>query len=319
LDDLVDPRRDASVYGLRLPTLRGVLSDEGSSRRGSPQFLTPTGASRPTTETFSGIAPQRQQLQSEEGDIQAQEQGLDTRRAVVSQGSLQGSPQGSNTEHFELSPEKAGQKNIGTDDDPIFVKHDHVPDEKIVDFYNEHAANETGKKAIIQHLKQSKSDLRHIAFHIKQPEDVKRDVSVNFSEYDSTKIACFLYASFIFKYMNRDYDDIKDVDALVRDVLEYLFSKEHIDWLKNVFSIMSGSIDKSEIMEKIFKRMWNDEIDMGVIGLFGEFEAPSEGKPTHTKGISPEEGEEEEDKEVDEEVEPSKEEGEEGDEEDARS
>ena len=72
---------------------------------------------------------------------------------------------------------------------------------------------------------------------------------------------------------------------------------------------MSGSIDKSEIMENIYKRIWNDEIDMGVIGLFGEFEQLSEDKPTHTKGISPEEGEEEEDKEVDEEVEPSEEEG----------
>ena len=38
--------------------------------------------------------------------------------------------------------------------------------------------------------------------------------------------------------------------------------------------------------------------------FFGEFED----KPTHTKGISPEEGEEEEEKEVDEEVEPSEEE-----------
>ena len=66
---------------------------------------------------------------------------------------------------------------------------------------------------------------------------------------------------------------------------------------------MSRSIDKSDIMENIYKTVWNDEIDLGVIGLFGEFED----KPTHTKGISPEEGEEEEDKEVDEEVEPSEE------------
>ena len=71
---------------------------------------------------------------------------------------------------------------------------------------------------------------------------------------------------------------------------------------------MGRSIDKSEIMENIYKRMWNDEIDMGVIGLFEEEEQPSEDKPTHTKGIRQEEGEEEEEKEVDEEVEPSEEE-----------
>ena len=78
------------------------------------------------------------------------------------------------------------------------------------------------KKAIIQHLKQSRSDLNQIAYHIRQPEDVIRALSDNFPGYDTTKLACFLYASFIFKYMNRDYDDIKDVDALVRDVLEYI-------------------------------------------------------------------------------------------------
>ena len=75
---------------------------------------------------------------------------------------------------------------------------------------------------------------------------------------------------------------------------------------------MGRSIDESEIMENIYKRMWNDELDMGVIGRFEEEDQPSEDKPTHTKGISPEEGEEEEEKEVDEEVEPSGEEGEGG-------
>jgi hypothetical protein len=116
-------------------------------------------ASRRTTDEFASPQPSRQQLRSEEGALQGQEQAPDTRRAAFPQGSPQGS---ATTEHYDLSPEKVGLINIGEDDDPVFVKHEEIPDEKIIEFVHEQAENKAGEDLIMDVLTKVKKELRYI-------------------------------------------------------------------------------------------------------------------------------------------------------------
>ena len=221
-------RRLSGVLPGRLyPSGADVPSSSSSSSGVSGRFAvqeslfgTPSSASRRTTEQFTPPQPARQQPRTEEGDVQGQEQQPETRRTVVPQGSPQGS---TGTEHFDLSPEKAGLIDIGVDDDePIFVKHDELPDEKILELGQEQSANKAGDKLIVEVLRATKNDLQASVHRSALPLTTTDKLSQYFPTWDKTKLVCFLYICSSFRKLDNHFEDnIKDPAKLTRDVASY--------------------------------------------------------------------------------------------------
>jgi hypothetical protein len=132
-DDFADTQSVASanMFGFNLPTSSTRVPTTTQSGVDLRPFLDPSSSSRPTAENMAPVQPQRQHPQTEEGRVQAEEQEPDTRRTVEQQGTPpRGSPR-TETERFELTEEKTGLINVGSIDDPIYVKHNQLTTEEI--------------------------------------------------------------------------------------------------------------------------------------------------------------------------------------------
>ena len=215
----------------------------------------PSSSSRPTAESMAPVLPQRQQPQTEEGRVQAQEQEPDTRRTVEQQGTPpRGSPKGSEPEQFELSPEKKGLINIGSVVEPVYVRKNRMSTEDIKNFSEAHSSSDVGKKLINANLRNINHDLYQIAAHINLPVELTSKLSESFPDSDDTKIACFVYTSFLFGQLNQaEEDDVALVPNLVLNVVEHIFDGNTVAWLEKVLELMSTRVSFSEVMEEIYE------------------------------------------------------------------
>jgi hypothetical protein len=204
------------------------------------------------------VLPSRQQPQTKEGATQAQEQAPETQRTVVQQGSPRGEP-----ESYPLSPEKTGLINVGREDEPVYVRKNRMSDEEIQNFSEAHSSTPDGKKLIKVNLHNINHDLIQIAEHIGLPVELTSKLSESFSDSDDTKIACFVYTSFIFGQLNKaEEDDIALVPNLVLNVVEEIFDRSSVVWLEKVFELMSRRTEFSKVMEEIYKTTMGSDIDI---------------------------------------------------------
>jgi hypothetical protein len=211
--------------------------------------------------------------------VQAQEQPPETQRTVVLQepGSPpRGSPTSTAAENFELSPEKTGLINVGSESEPVYVYHDHLKAEQIQDLSDTHGLNAKGKKMIKDDLENLKHDLTEIASHINLPIELTSKLSEQFPDSDDTRIACFVYMSFLFTQLNiAEEDEIKSLEALVIDVSEYIFPVMAVEWTEKVFEFMTRRGEFSQnVMEEIYKKVMGSEMDIGAIFMFERRDLP---------------------------------------------
>jgi len=278
------------------------------------------------------VLPPRLQPLSEEGDVQSQEQQPETRRDVITQpnysrpGLSRTSPTGSfrsavepagETESFDIStPVAEGLIKLGVG---VMVKHDHLPDNDIIDYIKAHANNRDGEDSMLNVLSDIKKNLKYISENLSFPMSTTVKLSNYFKGYDRPKMACFLFMGYIYTQLAKgDADAIKQLELLVFNITGYIFESDNIKWVEGVFDSMSKSSEQKEEMKEAYKKIIGSDLDLGVLNVFNNLDMPSleqadEVGITHSEGAQPKQGEESEEeasKEEDEEKEPSEEEGE---------